>query len=233
MLDNANIKVLTNLQSIYTERVLTPEALEFVAKLHKKFNQRRKELLEVRIERQKRIDAGELPNFLDSTQDVREGDWQVASVLKDLEDRRVEILSPTDAKMLINALNSGAKVFMADLEDSLAPSWENVLSGQLNLQDAVRHSLYFKNDAGKEYKLKDASELATLLVRPRGWHLDEKNVEVDGESISGSLFDFRNVLLSQRQGKDGPWIGTLLLPTENGKPSRGKTLERGVYLCPS
>ena len=170
------------------EQILTSEALAFVADLHRTFNPRRVELLQQRVERQERIAAGDVPGFPLETRDVREGDWQVASAPSDLNDRRVEITGPTDRKMMINALNSGAKVFMADLEDSLSPTWENVTEGQVNLCDAVRGTIDFQNPDGREYRLD--SETATLLVRPRGWHLIEKHVTVDGEAISASLFDF-------------------------------------------
>ena len=128
------------------------------------------------------------PEFLTETKGIRGGDWKVAPAPTDLNDRRVEITGPTDRKMMINALNSGAKVFMADLEDSLSPSWNNVIEGQLNLQRAIRREIDFVADNGKEYKLKD--KIATLIVRPRGWHLNEKNVEIDGTAISASIFDF-------------------------------------------
>lgn len=191
MIDKGNgIAVSEKTQPIFLQRVLSDEALNFVAKLHRRFNATRKELLITRQARQQRLNAGEMPDFLAETQAVREGTWQVASTPADLEDRRVEITGPTDAKMLINALNSGAKVFMADLEDSLSPTWDNVMQGQINLQDAVRNTLKFRNEAGKEYQLKPASELATLIVRPRGWHLVDKHITIDGEPISASLLDF-------------------------------------------
>lgn len=176
--------------AIYLERVLTAPALQFIKSLHEKFNPTRLELLKRRVERQKRLDEGGTLDFLAETKHIRDAEWQVAPTAKDLLDRRVEITGPTDAKMLINALNSGAKVFMADLEDSLSPSWNNVVQAQINLQDAVRQTLSFKNDDGREYHLKPGNELATLLVRPRGWHLSEKNVTLNGEAISASLFDF-------------------------------------------
>ncbi len=168
--------------------VLTPEALAFVADLHRSFNPRRLELLEARHERQARLDTGELPDFLPGTADVRRSSWQVAPTPDDLNDRRVEITGPAEAKMMINALNSGAKVFMADLEDALSPTWANVVGGQVALRDAVRRRLTFSNPDGKEYRLND--QIATLLVRPRGWHLDEAHVTVDSSPISASLFDF-------------------------------------------
>ncbi|MFN8310647.1 MAG: malate synthase A [Chitinophagales bacterium] len=163
-------------------------AVSFALKLHRKFNGRRLELLAARAERQLRIDAGALPDFLPETKAIREGDWQAAPIPADLQDRRVEITGPVDRKMIINALNSGAKVFMADFEDSNAPTWANCVEGQINLRDAIRKQISFKNEAGKEYKLNEKT--AVLMVRPRGWHLNEKHVLIDGEEMSGSLFDF-------------------------------------------
>jgi malate synthase len=169
------------------EQVLSPEALEFVAGLHRTFNPRREELLEARAERQERIAAGELPDFLAETREIREGDWQVASVPADLQDRRVEITGPVERKMMINALNSGARCFMADFEDANSPTWENCVEGQVNLVDAIDRTIELTTPE-KEYRLND--ETAVLIVRPRGWHLDEHHVTVDGEPISASLFDF-------------------------------------------
>ncbi len=168
--------------------VLTPAALDFVGRLQREFGGRREELLRARDERQTRIDAGETPVFLAATESVRGSEWKVAPAPKDLQDRRVEITGPTDRKMLINALNSGARVFMADFEDANSPTWSNLVEGQVNLIDAIERRIDFKSPEGKEYRLND--EVATLLVRPRGWHLDETHVEVDGKPISGSLFDF-------------------------------------------
>jgi malate synthase len=169
------------------EPILSDEALEFVALLHREFNGRREELLAAREARKLRLDAGELPDFLPETREIREGDWTVAPVPPDLLDRRVEITGPVDRKMIINALNSGANVFMADFEDANAPTWENCIEGQLNLRDAVRRIIALDTGA-KQYTLNE--QTATLLVRPRGWHLLEEHVEVDGEAISASLFDF-------------------------------------------
>ena len=168
--------------------VLTREALEFVADLQREFGGRRMELLRSRDERQARIDAGESPEFLSETRSVRESEWKVAAPAKDLQDRRVEITGPTDRKMLINALNSGARVFMADFEDANTPTWSNLVEGQVNLIDAIERTLDFTSPDGKEYRLNP--KVATLVVRPRGWHLDERHVEVGGKPISGSLFDF-------------------------------------------
>ena len=167
--------------------VLTPEALRFVAGLQREFGANRETLLRAREERQERIDAGELPDFLPETKDVREGDWTIAPVPDELQDRRVEITGPTDRKMVINALNSGARMFMADFEDSLSPTWRNVVEGQANLIDAIERTIELETP-DKTYRLNE--ETATLLVRPRGWHLPEKHVLVDEEPVSASLFDF-------------------------------------------
>jgi len=169
------------------ERVLTPEAMDLVALLQREFNPRREELLARREERKRRIDAGELPDFLPETKPIRDGQWRVAPIPRDLTDRRVEITGPVDRKMIINALNSGANVFMADFEDSHTPTWANTIDGQANLIDAVRRTIEFSSGA-KQYRLNDT--IATLVVRPRGWHLLEKHVLVDGQPVSASLFDF-------------------------------------------
>ncbi|HMC39402.1 MAG TPA: malate synthase A [Acidimicrobiales bacterium] len=171
------------------EQVLTPAAAEFLVGLHREFEPRRRALLEARAERQKRFDAGERPDFLAETEDVRHGGWLVPEAPKALTDRRVEITGPVERKMMINALNSGAKVFMADFEDANSPTWENVIEGQANLQDAVRRTLSVTTPE-KTYQLRAEDELATLVVRPRGWHLTEKHFTVGGERISASLFDF-------------------------------------------
>ena len=171
-----------------SETVLSEDALAFVASLHRAFDGRRVELLARRAERQKRFDAGELPGFLAETAAVRAGGWAVAPAPADLQKRWVEITGPVERKMMINALNSGASVFMADFEDSLSPTWENVVQGQINLTDAVRRTISYTSPEGKEYRLNES--IATLLVRPRGWHLHEKHVLVDGAPISASLFDF-------------------------------------------
>jgi len=168
--------------------ILTPAALRFVATLQRRFGERRSELLRRREERQAELDAGRLPDFLPQTAEIRHSEWTIAPLPADLQDRRVEITGPTDRKMVINALNSGAKVFMADFEDALAPTWKNLLSGQRNLRDAVRREITFTSPEGKAYRLNERT--AVLLVRPRGWHLPEKHVLVDGAPVSGSLFDF-------------------------------------------
>ena len=171
------------------ESILTPEALQFLVELHRRFHSRRLQLLAARIERQHRLDAGEKPDFLPGTAQIRESEWTVAPVPTDLHDRRVEITGPVDRKMIINALNSGAKVFMADFEDSHTPSWSNQIEGQINLKDAVRRTITFSDSSsGKTYKLNHRT--AVLFVRPRGWHLDEAHVLVDAQPMSGSLFDF-------------------------------------------
>ena len=169
-------------------RVLTPEAVQFVVKLARTFGARREALLAHRQERQAAFMSGERPQFLPETKAIREGDWKVAPLPKDLLDRRVEITGPVERKMIINALNSGANVFMADFEDANSPTWDNVVRGQLNLLDAVRGTIEYDADTGKHYAL--GPKPAVLFVRPRGWHLPERHLEVDGKPVSGSLFDF-------------------------------------------
>ena len=187
-LKDEGIDVRGPVQPEWTE-ILTPDALRLVAGLQREFGQRREERLAARVARQQRLDAGELPDFLTETQSVRESDWQVAPIPADLRDRRVEITGPVDRKMVINALNSGAKCFMADLEDSHSPTWQGTLEGQINIRDGVRRTIEYVNPANqKHYRLND--ETATLIVRPRGWHLTEKHVWVDGQPLSASLFDF-------------------------------------------
>ena len=171
------------------EGILSDGALAFLSELHRLFNDRRKELLRLRSERQVEIDNGVLPCFLVETSNIRKASWQVAQVPEDLQDRRVEITGPVDRKMIINALNSGAKVFMADFEDSNSPSWKNNIEGQLNLRDAIDGTIsYSPPGNGKVYKLN--KEVATLMVRPRGWHLVDTHLIIDGEPISGSIMDF-------------------------------------------
>jgi len=170
------------------DEVLTPDALAFLAGLHRAFQQRRADLLAARVQRQKAIDAGQLPDFLEETRAIREGDWKVAPIPADLQDRRVEITGPVDRKMIINALNCGAKVFMADFEDASSPTWSNMMDGQVNMLDLWNGNIDFTDERGKDYKLSD--DPAVLLIRPRGWHLPEEHLTIDGEAISGSLFDF-------------------------------------------
>src|SRR4051812_25269372 len=167
--------------------ILTQPALAFIAKLHRQFEPRRQELLARRAARQREFDAGKRPDFLPDTASVRQGEWRIAAQPQDLLDRRVEITGPTDRKMVINALNSGASTFMADFEDANCPTWHNMLDGQLNLRDAVRRSISFEQK-GKKYRLQPKT--AVLIPRPRGWHLDEKHVLVDGQPMSGAMFDF-------------------------------------------
>ncbi|HEX8963716.1 MAG TPA: malate synthase A [Rhodocyclaceae bacterium] len=182
----AGIQINGEMQPRFDE-ILTPEALAFLAKLHRAFEPRRQELLKARVARQARIDAGELPDFLPDTRQVRDGEWQIAKLPRALECRRVEITGPVERKMIINALNSGADSYMADFEDSNSPTWTNQVQGQVNLYDAIRRSISFEQK-GKRYQLND--KVATLQIRPRGWHLDEKHVTVDAQRVSGSLFDF-------------------------------------------
>jgi malate synthase len=169
------------------EDVLTRDALDLVARLHRELNPRRRELLERRHERQLELDGGALPRFLPERRDVRDAQWRVAEAPVDLRDRRCEITGPVDRKMMINALNSGARVFMADYEDACSPRWENIVEGQRNVTDAVRREISLETP-DKTYRLNE--EIATLLIRPRGWHLPERHALVDGEPVSASLFDF-------------------------------------------
>ena len=170
------------------EPILTPQAVRFLVKLSNTFEGRRRRLLEVRRRRQREIDGGQLPDFAPETAEIRNTPWKVAHIPADLQDRRVEITGPTDRKMIINALNSGAKVFMADFEDSNSPTWENILQGQVNLRDAVNGAITYTSPEGKHYEVRE--DPATLMVRPRGWHLVEKHFLVGGQPISASLFDF-------------------------------------------
>ena len=185
--DVAGVEVRGPLEERY-EEILTVPALELLATLHRELEQRRRELLQARQARQAELDAGGTLDFLAATREIREGDWRVAAPPPALSDRRVEITGPTDRKMVINALNSGASGFMADFEDSNSPTWQNMIGGQVNLADAIRRTIEFESDEGKQYRLED--ETATLLVRPRGWHLLEKHIIVDGHPVAGGLADF-------------------------------------------
>jgi len=192
------------------DEILTDEALALLADLHRTFDARRLELLRAREDRYAELAAGGTLGFLAETRDVREADWQVAPPAPGLVDRRVEITGPTDRKMTINALNSGAKVWLADFEDASTPTWHNVVEGQLNLVDALDRTIDFTSEQGKSYSLRPADELATIVVRPRGWHLDEKHIVVDGRPMAGALVDFGLYLFhcAQRQldaGK-GPYF---------------------------
>ncbi|GHJ54227.1 malate synthase [Nonomuraea sp. TT08I-71] len=188
MANPAGIEVTGPMHPRYDE-ILTPEALSFLADLHRAFDARRRDLLDRRKRREADLAAGAPFDFLPETREIRESDWRVADPAPGLVDRRVEITGPTDAKMTINALNSGAKVWLADHEDANTPLWENVIAGQLNLRDAIDRKLDFTSPDGRQYALRDG-ELATIVVRPRGWHLSEKHILVDGERTSGSLVDF-------------------------------------------
>ena len=184
----AGIEFKAPISPRYAE-ILTPEAIAFLVRLQRKHNARRKQLLAARVVRQGALDAGQKPDFLPETAHIRESDWTVAPLPADLLDRRAEITGPVDRKMIINALNSGAKVFMADFEDSTTPTWDNLLDGQLNLVDAVRRTITYEDPTTKKsYKL--IENPAVLFVRARGWHLEERHILVDGEPMSGSLFDF-------------------------------------------
>ncbi|MBY6037283.1 malate synthase A [Fictibacillus nanhaiensis] len=186
-IDTSNLQVLGDVTPAY-EKILTPGAILFLKSLHLHFNNTRKELLEQRKVKQKEIDSGILPTFLPETEHIRNGNWTISPLPQDLQDRRVEITGPVDRKMIINALNSGAKMFMADLEDSNSPTWENTIEGQINLKDAVNRTISFEGANGKRYELN--KQPATLIVRPRGWHLEEKHIVVENEHMSGSLVDF-------------------------------------------
>ncbi|MET0056103.1 MAG: malate synthase A, partial [Candidatus Thiodiazotropha sp. 6PLUC10] len=181
------IRITGNMEPGYQE-ILSPEALHFVAELERLFGDTRRELMKQRGLRQQRLNAGVLPDFLEGTSGIRQSNWKVRSAPQDLQDRRVEITGPVDQKMLINALNSGAKCFMADLEDAHSPHWNTTVEGQINLRDAVNRTLSHTSPEGKRYQLNQ--QLATLIVRPRGWHLEEKHVSVDGRRLSGAFFDF-------------------------------------------
>src|SRR3954468_15071039 len=170
------------------DEVLTDEALAFVTSLHERFEPARQDLLRRRAERRAMLDAGGSLGFLEETRDVREGDWRVAPVPHDLQDRRVEITGPTDRKMVINALNSGARGFMADFEDSSSPTWRNQVVGQANLIDAIDGTISHSDNRGRAYEL--GEQTATLIVRPRGWHLEERHLRVGDDPIAGALFDF-------------------------------------------
>jgi malate synthase len=182
----AGVQITAPVTPDYAE-ILTAEALGFVAKLHRQFEGRRRELLARRQLRQQEFDAGQRPDFLPATRSIRESEWTIADQPKDLLDRRVEITGPTDRKMVINALNSGASTFMADFEDANCPTWANMVEGQINLRDAVRRTITFEQ-AGKRYRLNEKT--AVLIPRPRGWHLDEKHVKIDGKPVAGGIFDF-------------------------------------------
>lgn len=191
------------------DEILTKEALGFVAELHKKFEKRRADLMDARLKRQSRFDKGELPDFLNETRKIRESDWKIGKLPKDLLDRRVEITGPVDRKMVVNALNSGAEVFMADFEDACSPSWQNLIEGQINLKDRWEGKIDFTDpQTKKEYKL--GAKLATLVVRPRGWHLVEDHVTVGGKPVSGALFDFALYLFhcakKARDAGSGPYF---------------------------
>jgi malate synthase len=181
------VQITGEITSEYAD-ILTPAAIDLLVKLERTFRDTRAALLKRREERQHDFDSGKLPDFLPETKHIREGDWTIAPIPADIQDRRVEITGPVDRKMIINALNSGAKVFMADFEDSNTPTWHNQLDGHINLRDAINRTIEFTSPEGKQYKLNDT--VAVLFVRPRGWHLDEKHFIVDGKPMSGSLFDF-------------------------------------------
>nr|WP_239587221.1 malate synthase A [Bacillus ectoiniformans] len=190
------------------EEILTPDALQFIEQLERRFGDERIKLLEKRKERQKEFDQGKVPGFLKETEHIRNTEWEISPLPKALQDRRVEITGPVDRKMVINALNSGAKCYMACFEDATSPTWENIIEGQINMRDAINRTISFQNPNGKTYELKE--ETAVPIVRPRGWHLEEKHVEVDGKPISGSLLDFGlfffHNAVRQVQNESGPYF---------------------------
>ncbi len=213
---------ITNQISERFDEVLTEDALEFIVKLHNQFDERRRSLLKIRAHLQEQLNKGKELVFLGETAEIREREWTVASLPEDLKDRRVEITGPVDRKMVINALNSGAKTFMADFEDATSPTWSNVINGQINLKDAIRREIDFHGDNGKSYKLNENT--AVLMVRPRGWHLDERNITIKGKPVSASLIDFGLYFFhNARDIESGYW--TVFLFAETGKPSGSTALE--------
>ncbi len=200
-----NIKIIPTLSS-EEQQILNPKTLELIELLHTKFNPRRLELLAQRKHRQDEIDDGKKPDFLEHTKSIRDGDWEVAPLPPDLQDRRVEITGPVDRKMVINALNAPVKTFMADFEDSCSPTWSNIVQGQINLRDAINGTIEFIRDSDqKRYSLNENT--ATLIVRPRGWHLNEKHILINGEEVSGSLFDFALYLSNNYQSLNSKGSG--------------------------
>ena len=200
-----NIKIIPTLSSEEQE-ILNPKTLELIELLHTKFNPRRLDLLAQRKHRQDEIDDGKKPDFLNDTKSIRDDDWEVAPLPSDLQDRRVEITGPVDRKMVINALNAPVKTFMADFEDSCSPTWSNIIQGQINLRDAVNGTIEFIRDSDqKRYSLNENT--ATLIVRPRGWHLNEKHILINGEEVSGSLFDFALYLSNNYQSLNSKGSG--------------------------
>jgi len=200
-----NIKIIPTLSS-EEQQILNPKTLALLELLHTKFNPRRLELLAKRKHRQDEIDDGKKPDFLEDTKSIRDGDWEVAPLPSDLQDRRVEITGPVDRKMVINALNAPVKTFMADFEDSCSPTWSNIVQGQINLRDAINGTIEFIRDSDqKRYSLNENT--ATLIVRPRGWHLNEKHILINGEEVSGSLFDFALYLSNNYQSLNSKGSG--------------------------
>ena len=204
--------------------ILSADALRFVERLAREFDPQREELLRRRALRQREFDAAVLPHFLSETEAVRQADWTVAPIPDDLQDRRVEITGPTDRKMVINALNSGASVYMADFEDANSPTWQNLVDGQGNLCDAIDGTIRFTSPEGKLYRLNKTT--ATLMVRPRGLHLPEKHVRLDGKPVPGVALGLRPLLLPQRPKTAGQGERSLFLPAQAGKPPGSPALER-------
>ncbi|VFS68925.1 Malate synthase A [Kluyvera cryocrescens] len=211
------------------KQVLTAEAVEFLTELVTRFTPKRNKLLAARIQQQQDIDDGKLPDFISETASIRDGSWTIRGIPDDLQDRRVEITGPVERKMVINAMNANVKVFMADFEDSLAPDWNKVIEGQINLRDAVNGTISYTNDAGKIYQLKP--DPAVLVCRVRGLHLPEKHVTWRGEAISRQPVRFRALLLPQLQSVVGERQRPVLLPAENAGLAGSCLVERRVLLC--
>ena len=213
------------------EEILTDEALAFVEELHQRFAGRRDELLAARVGKREQAAASKSLDFLAETAEIRDGDWQVAPAPPALQDRRVEMTGPASpAKMAINALNSGAKVWLADLEDASCPSWPNVIDAILNLRDAARGTLAFTQADGKEYQLRTDAPLAVVVARPRGWHLPEAHVLVDGDVGVGALVDFGLHFFHLARQLDRQRPGAVLLPAQDGEPPRGPAVERRLHV---
>ena len=215
------------------DEILTPQAIDLIAALHAELGPRRSELLAARRRRQAELSGGAMLDFLPETAEIREDlHWRVAPPAAGLVDRRVEITGPTDKKMTINALNSGANVWLADFEDANTPLWDNMITGQLNLKDALDRTIDYTSAEGKDYALRPDGELATIVVRPRGWHLDEKHILIDGVRASGSLVDFALYMATSAQQADRQGQGAVLLPGQEREPPRGAAVERRVQPGP-
>ena len=214
---------LTNTVDPAYAHILTEEALRFVGALENAFGERRQQLLDDRMKRQARYDAGELPDFLPETRDIRSGDWAILNTPEDLRDRRVEITGPVDRKMMINAFNSGANVFMADFEDASSPTWTNMLDGQVNMYDYARGTLEFTDPkTGKHYSM--GEKTAVLKVRPRGWHMEEAHATLNGKPVSAGLFDFGLYVFHNAKALMERGTAAYFLSAQDGKPPGGQAV---------